>query len=118
MEISPKFTLSSNSKPPLKSIARTVGPGVFQKECSCCSSLSGVGGGDVSFDDWNREEPYFGNGAFFAARAAFYIPGQIPVNGPQPRTYPLTQLRYLSLQVFNLIFLLLNQLLWLLHRLT
>jgi len=75
IEISPKFTLSSNSKPPSKFTVRSVGPGVFQKECSCCSS---VGSGDAGSGGRKREE--FGNGAFFAASAAFYIVDQTPLN--------------------------------------
>lgn len=49
---------------------------MFQKECSCCSSGGGVGSGDAGFWGWNREELDFGNGAFFAAIAAFFIVGE------------------------------------------
>lgn len=49
---------------------------MFQKESSCCSSVGGVGGGDTGFGGWSREELDFGNGAFFAARVAFYVVGE------------------------------------------
>ena len=49
---------------------------MFQKECSSCSSGGGVGSGDAGFGGWNREELDLGNGAFFAAIAAFFIMGK------------------------------------------
>ena len=70
---SSKFTLSSNKKLPLKFIVRSAGPGVFQKECSCCSSRGGAGDGDAGFRGRNREELEFGKGTFFAVNAAFYL---------------------------------------------
>lgn len=76
VEMSPKFTLSSNNKPPSKFTVRSTGPGVFQKECSCCSSVGGVGDGGLGFWGWNREELDFGKGAFFVARAVFYPVGE------------------------------------------
>lgn len=76
VEISPKFTLSSNKNPPLKLTVRSAGPGVFQKECSCCSSVGGAG--EVSFGGWDREELDIGKGAFLAASATFYPVGEKP----------------------------------------
>lgn len=78
VETSPKFTLSSNKKPPLKFTVRSAGPGVFQNECSCCSSVGGAGDGDAGCRGEKREELDFGKGAFFAANANFYLIGEKP----------------------------------------